>query len=144
MKISTKGRYALRLMLDLATHGTGSPVSIKDIAKRQEISEKYLEQIISLLNKAGYVKSVRGAQGGYVLRKEPKDYTVGMILRTTEGSLAPVECVENDSCDCERMSGCVTLLIWQKINDAVNDVVDHITLEDLLDWQREKANEYVI
>ncbi|MDD6572045.1 MAG: Rrf2 family transcriptional regulator, partial [Thermoflexaceae bacterium] len=104
----------------------------------------YLEQIISLLNKAGYVKSVRGAQGGYVLRKEPKDYTVGMILRTTEGSLAPVECVENDSCDCERMSGCVTLLIWQKINDAVNDVVDHITLEDLLDWQREKANEYVI
>lgn len=144
MKISTKGRYALRLMLDLATHGTGSPVSIKDIAKRQEISEKYLEQIISLLNKAGYVKSVRGAQGGYVLRKEPKDYTVGMILRTTEGSLAPVECVENDSCDCERMSECVTLLIWQKINDAVNDVVDHITLEDLLDWQREKANEYVI
>lgn len=142
MKISTKGRYALRLMLDLATQGTGSPVSIKDIAKRQEISEKYLEQIISLLNKAGYVKSIRGAQGGYILKKEPKEYTVGMILRTMEGSLAPVECVESDSCD--HMSECVTFLIWQKINDAVNDVVDHITLADLLEWQAERANEYMI
>ena len=92
MKISTKGRYALRLMLDLAMNDTGSPVSLKDVAKRQGISDKYLEQIISVLNRAGYVKSVRGAQGGYMLRKEPEDYTVGMILRLTEGSLAPVSC----------------------------------------------------
>ena len=92
MRISTKGRYALRLMLDLAMEENGKPVSIKDIAGRQGISEKYLEQIISSLNKAGYVKSVRGAQGGYLLKMEPKDYTVGMILRVTEGSLAPVDC----------------------------------------------------
>ncbi|MBQ8597588.1 MAG: Rrf2 family transcriptional regulator, partial [Lachnospiraceae bacterium] len=85
MKISTKGRYALRLMLDLATYQTGEPVSLKDVAKRQGISDKYLEQIISVLNKAGYVRSIRGAQGGYVLKKNPEDYTVGMILRLTEG-----------------------------------------------------------
>ena len=91
MKISTKGRYALRLMLDLATEGNGKPVSIKDIAGRQGISEKYLEQIISSLNRAGYVKSVRGSQGGYLLKMDPKEYTVGMILRVTEGSLAPVD-----------------------------------------------------
>ena len=102
MKISTKGRYALRLMLDLAMNDTGSPVSLKDVAKRQGISDKYLEQIISVLNRAGYVKSVRGAQGGYMLRKEPEDYTVGMILRLTEGSLAPVSCIEEDEVNCER------------------------------------------
>ena len=94
MKVSTKGRYALRMMLDLALNQTGEPVSLKDIAKRQEISDKYLEQIISVLNKAGYVKSVRGPQGGYQLTKKPEEYTVGMILRLTEGSLAPVACVE--------------------------------------------------
>lgn len=136
MKISTKGRYALRLMLDLAGQQDKKPVSIKDIAKRQEISEKYLEQIISMLNKAGYVKSIRGAQGGYVLKKEPKDYTVGMVLRTTEGSLAPVECVEDEDNTCARKDSCVTALIWHKINDAVNDVVDNITLEDLILWQK--------
>ncbi|MCM1467675.1 MAG: Rrf2 family transcriptional regulator [Alistipes sp.] len=144
MKISTKGRYALRLMLDLALQDTGEPVSIKDIAKRQEISEKYLEQIISVLNKAGFVKSVRGASGGYVLKRQPKEYTVGMILRTTEGSLAPVECAEDRNGECGRMAGCVTVMVWKKINDAVNDVVDNITLADLVEWQREKTNEYII
>ena len=93
MKISTRGRYALRMMLDLATYSAGGPVSLKDVAKRQEISDKYLEQIIAVLNKAGYVKSIRGAQGGYLLKKEPEEYTVGMILRLTEGDLAPVGCV---------------------------------------------------
>ena len=83
MKISTKGRYALRLMMDLAENNTGSPISLKDVAKRQDISDKYLEQIISILNKAGYVRSVRGAQGGYMLKMEPQNYTVGMILRQT-------------------------------------------------------------
>lgn len=140
MKISTKGRYALRLMIDLATNDTGSPVSIKDVAKRQGISDKYLEQIISVLNKAGYVKSIRGPQGGYVLKKAPKDYTVGMILRLTEGSLAPVACVEDDATDCERQSGCVTYILWKKISNAVSEVVDNVTLKDLVDWQDNRFN----
>ena len=144
MKISTKGRYALRLMLDLATYYTGEPVSLKDVARRQEISEKYLEQIISALNKAGYVRSVRGAQGGYLLRKEPKEYTVGDILRLTEGDLAPVSCVGDDRVDCERENMCVTIRIWEMLNEAVNNVVDHITLADLVSWQSEKADQYSI
>lgn len=135
MKISTKGRYALRLMLDLATHNTGEPVSIRDIAGRQQISEKYLEQIIATLNKAGFVRSIRGAQGGYVLKKAPKEYTVGMILRQTEGDLSPVACVGDDGMECDRREKCVTVKIYEKINDAVNGVVDNITLADLLEWQ---------
>ncbi|MCH5248849.1 MAG: RrF2 family transcriptional regulator [Lachnospiraceae bacterium] len=144
MKVSTKGRYALKLMLDLATYNTGGPVSLKDVARRQEISDKYLEQIIAVLNKAGYVRSIRGAQGGYVLKKEPSEYTVGMILRLTEGDLAPVSCVGNEKDECERKSGCVTVRIWQQINDAVNNVVDNITLEDMLQWQEEMGNQYSI
>lgn len=144
MKISTKGRYALRLMLDLATYNTGEPVSIRDIAKRQQISEKYLEQIIAVLNKAGFVRSVRGAQGGYVLKKDPKEYTVGMILRQTEGDLSPVSCIGDEGTPCERKETCVTVRIYEKINDAVNGVVDHITLSDLLEWQSEKTGEYSI
>lgn len=144
MKISTKGRYALRLMLDLATYNTGEPVSIKDIAKRQQISEKYLEQIISILNKAGYVRSIRGSQGGYLLKKKPEEYTVGMILRLTEGDLAPVSCVSEENYECDKRDTCVTIKVWQRINDAVNNVVDNITLEDLLEWQTEKSDQYVI
>ena len=132
MKISTRGRYALRLMLDLAKNQTGEPVSLKDIATRQGISDKYLEQIISVLNKAGYVKSVRGAQGGYILTRKTEEYTVGMILRLTEGSLAPVACVEEENC-CERMQDCATLYVWRKMNDAINEVVDGITLADLVE-----------
>lgn len=135
MKISTRGRYALRLMIDLAINDKGSPISIKDVASRQSISDKYLEQIISVLNKAGYVKSVRGPQGGYTLKKKPEDYTVGMILRLTEGSLAPVACVEEEDADCERKGDCVTYLLWKKIGDAVNEVVDNLTLKDLVSWQ---------
>ncbi|MGN0314907.1 MAG: RrF2 family transcriptional regulator [Fusicatenibacter sp.] len=144
MRISTRGRYALRLMLDLAMNNTGEPVRLKDVAKRQEISEKYLEQIISILNKAGYVKSIRGPQGGYTLRKKPEEYTVGMILRLTEGSLSPVECVEDDASGCSRMDQCATLMLWKKLNEAINDVVDHVTLEDLVTWQMQKVDEYVI
>ena len=144
MKISTKGRYALRMMLDLASNYTASPISLKDIANRQGISDKYLEQIISVLNRAGYVKSVRGAQGGYLLSKEPKDYTVGMILRLTEGSLAPVTCIEDDEINCERQDACVTVILWKKIDEAVRNVVDNTTLQDLLDWQQEKTEDYVI
>lgn len=144
MKISTKGRYALRLMLDLATYSAGGPVSLKDVAKRQGISDKYLEQIIAVLNKAGYVRSIRGAQGGYILKREPAEYTVGMILRLTEGDLAPVSCVGDEKEECERRSSCVTIRIWQQINDAVSNVVDNITLEDMLDWQAEMVDQYSI
>ena len=140
MKISTKGRYALRLMIDLATNDDGNLIRIKDVAERQNISDKYLEQIISALNKAGFVRSVRGPQGGYSLKKKPEDYTVGMILRLTEGSLAPVACVEEDETDCERQGGCVTYLLWRKISDAINGVVDTITLKDLIDWQKNIGN----
>ena len=143
MRVSTRGRYALRLMLDLAMNNTGEPVRLKDVAKRQENSEMNLEQIISILNKACFVKSVRGPAGGYSLKRKPEEYTVGMILRLTEGSLAPVDCVE-DGTDCGRADQCVTVLLWKKLNDAINGVVDNITLADLVDWQMQKANEYVI
>ena len=133
MKISTKGRYAVILMLDLATYNTGEPVRLKDIAKRQQISEKYLEQIISLLNKAGFVKSIRGPQGGYMLKNPPEQYTVGMILRQTEGSLTPVSI--DDETSYERQS--VTTRIWTKMEGAINEIVDGITLKDLVDWQME-------
>ncbi|MCM1262293.1 MAG: RrF2 family transcriptional regulator [Butyrivibrio sp.] len=144
MKISTKGRYALRLMLDLAMYNTGGPVSLKDVAKRQEISDKYLEQIISVLNKAGYVKSVRGAQGGYMLKKQPSEYTAGMILRLTEGDLTPVSCVGDEKEECKRRTQCVTVRIWEQIYEAVSNVVDNITLADMLEWQSELTDSYNI
>lgn len=135
MKISTKGRYALRIMLDIALHVDEGPVSVKDIASRQNISEKYLEQIISSFNKAGYVKSIRGVQGGYLLTKEPAEYTAGMILRLAEGSIAPVFCVDESTEGCEKKDVCVSAKLWQKVRDAVNEVVDNTTLQDLMDWQ---------
>ena len=138
MRISTKVRYALRLMLDLAMNGENSVIRIKDIAARQEISDKYLEQIISILNKAGYVRSVRGPQGGYSLKKKPEEYTVGMILRLTEGSLAPVPCVEEDALLCEREGECATVEVWKRLNQAVNDVVENMTLADLVEIQKSK------
>lgn len=140
MKISTKGRYALRLMLDLAMNEDGHVVRIKDIAARQQISDKYLEQIISVLNKAGYVRSTRGPQGGYTLKKRPEDYTVGMILRLTEGNLAPVACVEEDAAVCAREEKCATVEVWRRLNQAISDVVDHMTLADLVAIQKEKQN----
>lgn len=146
MKVSTKGRYALRLMLDIAMHDTGEAVRIRDIAARQEISEKYLEQIIASLKKAGYVRSIRGAQGGYMLSKRPEEYTVGMILRQTEGSLAPVSCVEEygDNSECPRQDSCATLVLWRKLDQAIKGVIDTVTLADLVDWEQEQVNNYVI
>ena len=132
--ISTKGRYALRLMLDLAIYDTGEPVRIRDIAARQEISEKYLEQIISMLNKAGFVQSIRGAQGGYLLKKEPSEYTAGEILRLTEGDLSLVDCVGEENGSCRRKPECATARIWERISEAVNQVVDGITLDDMVKW----------
>ena len=136
MKISTKGRYALRLMLDIALNDAKTPVRINDIAERQQISDKYLEQIVSSLNKAGFVKSLRGPQGGYRLTKKPEEYTVGMILRLIEGSLAPVACLDDDINNCTRADRCPTLILWEKLYDAISEVVDNITLADLISWQK--------
>ena len=136
MKISTKGRYALRLMLDIALNDAKTPFRIKDIAERQQISDKYLEQIVSSLNKAGFVKSLRGPQGGYRLTKKPEEYTVGMILRLIEGSLAPVACLDDDINNCTRADRCPTLILWEKLYDAISEVVDNITLADLISWQK--------
>ena len=138
MKISTKGRYAVRLMLDLAQNDTGECIKVKDIAARQGISEKYLEQIIAILNKAGYVKSVRGAQGGYRITKDPQEYTVGMILRLTEGSLAPVACLEESYGECERCDTCETLDVWKDLHSAINRVVDGVTIADLVEKRKER------
>ena len=144
MKISTKGRYALRLMLDMALNNTGNPIRIKDIAARQNISDKYLEQIVSVLNKAGFVKSLRGPQGGYKLTKRPEQYTVGMILRLTEGSLAPVSCLDDEVNMCDRQEECVTLILWRKLDDAIKSVIDNVTLADLLEWNEQQNGNYII
>lgn len=138
MKISTKGRYAVRVMLDLAINNTGECIKVKEIASRQNLSEKYLEQIIAILNKAGYVKSVRGAQGGYRIARDPKEYTVGMILRLTEGSLAPVACLEGGTEECERCDTCETLEVWSELYQAVNNVVDNVTIADLVEKRRKR------
>lgn len=144
MTISTKGRYALRIMMDLGAH-IGETVKLRDIAARQDISEKYMEQIIAVLNKSGYVRSTRGAQGGYQLVKQPQEYTVGMILRLTEGSLAPVECLAENALPCERNGRCATVEVYRRIYDAVNDVIDNITVQDLLEIEKGKAaDDYVI
>ena len=144
MKISTKGRYALRLMLDIAAHDSGEPVRIKDIASRQEISAKYLEQIVAILSKAGYVKSIRGPQGGYRLTRKPEEYPLGDILRLTEGSLAPVECLEGETNQCPRAGDCITLVFWKKLDKAIREVTEGYTLEDLLTWQNQAGNNYII
>lgn len=145
MKISTKGRYALRLLLDLAEHQDDGYVALKDIAERQNISKKYLEQIVPILNRSDILKTNRGYQGGYRLAKDPSKYTVGMILRLTEGSLAPVACVEQEPIECPRSAECATLPLWQGLYKVVNEYLDSVTLQDILDWQKSKyANDYCI
>lgn len=141
MAISTKGRYALRIMIDLAGH-LGETIKLKDIALRQGISEKYMEHIVAVLNKAGYIRSTRGAQGGYQLVMEPKEYTVGMILRLTEGSLAPVECLMQNAIPCEKNAKCATVEIYRRMYNAINDVIDNTTLQDLLDIAIDKEGEH--
>ena len=137
--ISTKARYALRVMIDLAERQEKGYIPLKDIAKRQGISEKYLEQIVAQLSRANFVKSIRGAQGGYRLVKAPENYTVGMILRLIEGNLSSVSCLEDNPNKCQRCNNCVTLEVWQQINDAVDSVIDNITLQDLVQKQQAKA-----
>lgn len=131
MKISTKGRYALRLMLDLAMHHTGNFVPLKAISQRQDISDKYLEQIVHLLSKGGLVQSARGAQGGYRLTREPVEYTVGEILRLVEGSLVPVACLECGA-NCEHTEECMTIDLYKRMQKAIDDIVDGTTLVDLI------------
>ncbi len=141
MKISTKGRYALRLMMDLACQPGSAPVSLKDVAARQEISLKYLEQIVGLLGRAGFVHSARGPQGGYRLARAPEGYTVGEILRLTEGNLAPVSCLEDPENRCERCSQCGTVDFWSGLYAAINQYIDRFTLADLVAAERRKAQE---
>lgn len=133
MRISTKGRYALRLMIDLAMNESKEPVRVRDVAERQGISVKYLEQIIAILNKGGFVKSIRGPQGGYRLVKEPSAYTVGEILRLIEGNLSPVPCLDDGVNQCERSNACCTLYLWRKLDDAMNSVLDTVTLQEMVD-----------
>lgn len=130
MKISTKGRYALRVMIDLAVNDKGDYVSLKDISNRQEVSLKYLEQIMAMLNKAGYVKSSRGNNGGYRLAKSPEEYKVGDILRKTEGDLAPIACVNGE--ECGKRENCKTFKFWQGLDNVINEYVDSKTLADLI------------
>lgn len=133
MKISTKGRYALRMLLDMAKNQGDGYVALKDIAERQSISKKYLEQIVALLNKPDILKTNRGYQGGYRLAKPADEYTVGDVLRITEGGLAPVACLDNYPIQCDRAESCETLYVWQGLNNVINEYLDNITLQDIID-----------
>ena len=145
MKISTKGRYALRMLVDLAEHRDEGYIALKDIAERQNISKKYLEQIVLLFTKTDVLKTSRGYQGGYMLAKQPSECTVGEILRITEGSLAVVPCVEQDPIECRRSVECPVLDVWRGLYRVINEYLDSVTLQDILDQQRERAvNDYVI
>ena len=144
MKISTKGRYALRLMVDLAEHKDNGFIALKDVAKRQNISKKYLEQIVPVLNGAGLLTTNRGNRGAYKLAKEPKEYTVGDILRITEGSIAPVSCLESDVNSCERKNFCQTLYVWEGLYKVVNEYLDGITVQDIVDKIESVTVDYII
>ena len=141
MKITTKGRYGLRALIDLAQYSEIEPVSINSIANRQGISERYLEQLMTLLKKAGIIKSIRGAGGGYVLAKEMENISVGDVLRALEGNLEPVECAafsEEDSC--QAAGGCVTKYVWQKINESINQTVNEISIKQLVEESKTVGN----
>lgn len=145
MKISTKGRYALRMMLDLAEHQGDGYIALKDIAERQNVSKKYLEQIVPILNKADILNTNRGYQGGYRLARTPDKYTVGDILRITEGSISPVACLDKNPVECERAAECATLPVWQGLYKVITDYLDGITLQDILDKQHDRCySDYVI
>lgn len=144
MKISTKGRYALRMLIELATHQEDGFVSLKDISERQGISKKYLEQIVPMLNKSGILRTNRGNKGGYMLAKPANECSVGEVLRATEGSLAPVSCLEYEQNDCPRADGCATLYVWQGLEKAVNDYLDSVTVQDIIDHAAEAGNDYCI
>jgi len=143
MMISTRGRYALRVMVDLAEHHGGGFLPLKDVAQRQEISEKYLESIIKVLVRSGLLEGVRGKGGGYRLTRQPEQYTVGEILRLMEGSLSPVACLEQEPMQCPRAAQCRTLPMWKGLYQIVNEYFDGITLSDLMDNGTD-GDDYVI
>lgn len=136
MLISTKGRYALRVMLELSDHDRDEYVPLSVIAKKQEISEKYLESILVVLSKAGAIDALRGKGGGYRLNRDPKDYTIGGILRLVEGSLAPVTCLDCKPNSCVRTVECRTLPLWEKLYALIENYLDGVTLADLNDTSR--------
>ena len=131
MMVSTRGRYALRVMLDLCENNDGSYIPLNDIAKRQGISEKYLESVVAALVKAGFLEGLRGKRGGYRLTKTPEEYSVGSILRITEKSMAPVACLDCEVNTCERKDTCKTLPLWEKLDERVNGYLDGVSLKDL-------------
>ena len=145
MRVSTKGRYAVRMMVDLAEHREEGFIALKDIAERQGISKKYLEQIVPVFNQSNLLRANRGSQGGYMLAKDPSKCTVGEILRLTEGSLAPVACVDPEPMECDRMADCPMLPVWKGLSKVIDDYLDGITLQDIIDQksEQEKYN-YVI
>lgn len=143
MKISTRGRYAIRVMLDLAEHSTGEYIPLTDVAKRQEISEKYLESIVSMLVKNNLLIALRGKGGGYRLTKKPEDYSIASILKVTEGAFAPVACLEQQPNECERVVHCKTLKMWEGLQKLLNDYFENITIRDLLETET-GADNYVI
>ena len=142
MMVSTKGRYALRVMIDLAEHNTRDYIPLADIAKRQEISEKYLESIVGVLSKKGLVESLRGKGGGYRLNRLPEEYTVASILKETEGSLAPVACLENEVKTCPRAAECRTIDMWTKLYKLIDDFFEGVTIADLI--RPDDGGNYVI
>ena len=145
MKISTKGRYALRMLLDLAENKDYGFIPLKDIAERQNISKQYLEQIVSLLNTSNILRANRGKQGGYMLAKEPSKFTVGQVLRITEGNLAPVACLEDEINQCDRVGFCKTLPMWTGLSRVISEYLDSVTLQDMLEqYQYQGANHYII
>lgn len=133
MKLSTRGRYGLKAMFQLALHYGDGPIPLNQIAEKQGLSENYLEQLFSTLKKEGLLNSVRGAQGGYMLSRKPEEITVGNILRALEGNMAPADCVMDDNSDCSRDDSCVTRLVWIKIKDSIDEVIDSITLQDMVE-----------
>ncbi|MDP4132588.1 MAG: Rrf2 family transcriptional regulator [Bacillota bacterium] len=143
MKISTRGRYALRIMIDLAEHNTDEYIKLIDLANRQEISEKYLESIISVLSKNGILIALRGKGGGYKLAKSPRMYTVGSILKLTEGSLAPIACLENKPNTCPRAAECKTLPMWEKLDKLIDDYLESVTIADLA-YGKSGVDNYII
>ena len=145
LKISTKGSYALRMLIDLAMHQNDGYIALKDIAARQNISKKYLEQIMPILNKADVLLTNRGFQGGYRLARTPDQYTVGEILRITEGSLAPVACLDHTPNNCPMCEECITLPVWQGLNEVITKYLYGITIQEIIDRQTESiGNDYVI
>jgi len=133
MRLSTRGRYGLKAMYQLAIHYGEGPIPLKQIADKENLSENYLEQLVSQLRKEGLLTSVRGAQGGYMLAIPPREITVGNVLRVLEGDLAPADCIMEEDYGCENEENCVTKLVWIKIKDSIDEVVDSITLQDMID-----------